>query len=218
MFKICVSQVQLCLLDSDCSRRCFWPLLSYSSVLSLTRAVFLSWCLSGNEEEAAMTFWCQLAPCHVIVVKWGCNNRNNMFLAQFKPLLRCSFYLRGGGGRICDSLHVSAGSLYPSNLACGKPGASGKAAANFTVMCSLAAGRSPPKWSLSTRRAAGPPIHLPQLSVPSGVWAVDGSESARRHWSTRTACTRGEGWLSPKSSPLTFLPVWLLGSRRKLSH
>lgn len=107
MFEMCVSQVQLCLLDSDCSRRCFWPHLSHSSVLNLTRAVFLSRCLSGNEGEAAMASRCQLAPCHMIVVKWQCNNCNNMFLAQFKPLLRCSFYLRGGGGRIYDCLHVS---------------------------------------------------------------------------------------------------------------
>lgn len=32
-----------------------------------------------------------------------------------------------------------AGSLYPSNLAHGKPGVSGKAAANFTLMQSSAA-------------------------------------------------------------------------------
>lgn len=50
---------------------------------------------------------CQLALCHVIVVKRGCNNRNNMFLAQFKPLLRCSFYLKEGGARIYVSLRVS---------------------------------------------------------------------------------------------------------------
>lgn len=67
----------------------------------------MSRCLSGNEGEAAMASRCQLALCHVIVVKWGCNNRNNMFLAQFKPLLRCSFYLKGGGARIYVSLHVS---------------------------------------------------------------------------------------------------------------
>lgn len=71
-----------------------------------------------------------------------------------------------------------AGSLYPSNLACGKPGASGKAAANFTLMHSSAVGRRPPKWSLSTTRASGCLICLPQLSVLSGVWAVNGSESA----------------------------------------
>lgn len=34
-----------------------------------------------------------------------------------------------------------AGSLYPSSLACGKPGASGKAAANFTLMCASSVGR-----------------------------------------------------------------------------
>jgi len=72
-----------------------------------------------------------------------------------------------------------AGSLYPSNLARGKPGASGKAAANFTLMHSLAEGRWPPKLSLNTRRASGPLIHLLQLTVPSGVWAVEGSESAK---------------------------------------
>lgn len=43
-----------------------------------------------------MASQCQLALCHVIVVKWECNNHNNMILAQFKPLLRQSFYLRGG--------------------------------------------------------------------------------------------------------------------------
>lgn len=73
-----------------------------------------------------------------------------------------------------------AGSLYPSSLACGKPGASGKAAANFTLMCSSSVGR-PSRWLLSTRRASGPSICPLQLSVPSGVWAVDGSKSARRH-------------------------------------
>lgn len=54
-----------------------------------------------------MAYWCQLAPCHVIVVKWGCNNHSNMLLIQFEPPLRHSFYLRGGGGRIYDSLCVS---------------------------------------------------------------------------------------------------------------
>lgn len=127
MFKICVSQVQLCLLVSDYSRRCFWPLLSHSSVLNLTRTVFLSRCLSGKEGEAAIASQCQLALCHVIVVKWECNNRNNMILAQFKPLLRQSFYLRGGERRISvwlfSQLAIPAVSLYPSDLACGKPGA-----------------------------------------------------------------------------------------------
>lgn len=127
MFKICVSQVQLCLLVSDYSRRCFWPLLSHSSVLNLTRTVFLSRCLSGKEGEAAMASQCQLALCHVIVVKWECNNHNNMILAQFKPLLRQSFYSRGGERRISvwlfSQLAIPAVSLYPSDLACGKPGA-----------------------------------------------------------------------------------------------
>lgn len=54
-----------------------------------------------------MVSQCQLAPCHVIVVKWECNNHNNMFLTQLKPLLRCSFYLRGGGGGIYDSACLS---------------------------------------------------------------------------------------------------------------
>lgn len=50
-----------------------------------------------------MPFWCQLAPCHAIVVEWGCNNCNSMFLTPFKPLQRCSFYLRGVGGDLCLS-------------------------------------------------------------------------------------------------------------------
>lgn len=76
-----------------------------------------------------MPFWCQLAPCHAIVVEWGCNNCNSMFLTQFKSLPRCSFYLRGQGGSVSLCMSQSAapaGSLYPSDHACGKPGASGR--------------------------------------------------------------------------------------------
>lgn len=197
MFKICVSQVQLCLLVSDCSRRCFWPLLSHSSVLNLTRTVFLSRCLSGKEGEAAMASHCQLALCHVIVVKWECNNCNNMILAQFETLQRQSFYLRGGERRISVWLCVlqsaiPAVTLYPSNLACGKPGAFVKAAASFTLIRTAAAGRRPPKCSLSPRVASELLICFSQLSVLFGICTVDGFVSARRRWSTRTVRMRGK--------------------------
>lgn len=193
MFKICVSQVQLCLLVSDCSRRCFWPLLSHFSVLNLTRTVFLSWCLSGKEGEATMASQCQLALCHMIVVKWECNNCNNMILAQFKPLLRQSFYLRGGERRISVwfcflSLPFQLRLFILPTL----PVANQVPLQRLHPDAHCSCRGRPPKCSLSTRGASECLICFSQLSELSGVCTVDSFVSARRRWSTRTVRTRGE--------------------------
>lgn len=134
----------------------------------------MSRCVSGNEGEAAMPFWCQLAPCHAIVVEWGCNNCNSMFLTPFKPLQRCSFYLRGvegGSVSLCMSQSAApAGSLYPSDHACGKPGASGRLRALLHPDALLSCcGNTKTGPRMSTRRAAGLQICLLQLSVLFGV-------------------------------------------------
>lgn len=116
-----------------------------------------------------MAFWCQLAPCHAIVVKWGCNNCNNMFLTQFEPLLRCSFYLRGAGGGICDSACLNLPLQLGLFILPKMPVAN---QVPLRALLQLASPRCalqllwkhkdrPPKRSLSTRRAAGLQICLP---------------------------------------------------------
>lgn len=124
-----------------------------------------------------MAFWCQLVPCHAIVVKWGCNNCNNMFLTQFEPLLRCSFYLRGAGGGICDSACLNLPLQLGLFILPTMPVAN---QVPLRALLQLASPRCalqllwkhkdrPPKQSLSTRRAAGLQICLLQLSLPFGV-------------------------------------------------
>lgn len=75
MFEICISQVHFCLLDADCSRRCFWPLPFLGSWHNKDRILVAVFTGQWKNSSGGLLVPAGNAPCDCCqMVSLGCNN------------------------------------------------------------------------------------------------------------------------------------------------